>query len=137
MSTATNRLQARLPFATDTKWLFPAKRGRTGHTTNLDKPFRRVVTAAGLDTRQVARHTLRHTAITHMAEAGIDLPTVKRISGHRNLSLVERYSHHQRLARVCWLSVRVNYDRVLRWRGPDLGMLERWKHRCGIEEPRS
>ncbi len=24
---------------------------------------------------------------------GVDLPTVKRISGHKNLSMVERYSH--------------------------------------------
>ncbi|WP_202944828.1 tyrosine-type recombinase/integrase [Nitrosospira multiformis] len=29
------------------------------------------------------RHTLRHTAITHLVQAGVDLPTVKRISGHK------------------------------------------------------
>ena len=49
--------------------------------------------AAGLDVKQVVRHTLRHTAITHLVQAGVDLPTVKRISGHKNLSMVERYSH--------------------------------------------
>ena len=49
--------------------------------------------AAGLDVTQVIRHTLRHTAITHLVQAGVDLPTVKRISGHKNLSMVERYSH--------------------------------------------
>jgi hypothetical protein len=26
-------------------------------------------------------------------QAGIDLPTVKRISGHKTLQMVERYSH--------------------------------------------
>jgi integrase len=62
-------------------------------TVNLDKPFRRCVLAAGLDVKQVVRHTLRHTAITHLVQAGVDLPTVKRISGHKNLSMVERYSH--------------------------------------------
>lgn len=41
----------------------------------------------------MVRHTLRHTAITHLVQAGVDLPTVKRISGHKNLSMVERYSH--------------------------------------------
>ena len=56
---------------------------------NLD----RCVLAAGLDVKQVVRHTLRHTAITHLVQAGVDLPTVKRISGHKNLSMVERYSH--------------------------------------------
>ena len=49
--------------------------------------------AAGLDVKQVVRHTLRHTAITHLVQAGVDLPTVKRIIGHKNLSMVERYSH--------------------------------------------
>lgn len=48
---------------------------------------------AVLDTALVVRHTLRHTAITHLVQAGVDLPTVKRISGHKNLSMVERYSH--------------------------------------------
>ncbi|MBF0132384.1 MAG: tyrosine-type recombinase/integrase [Magnetococcales bacterium] len=35
----------------------------------------------------------RHTAITHLIQAGADLPTVKRISGHETLIMVERYSH--------------------------------------------
>ena len=76
-----------------TPWLFPSPGARDGHTVNLDKPFRRVVTRAGLDPTSVVRHTLRHTAITHLVQAGVDLPTVKRISGHKNLSMVERYSH--------------------------------------------
>ncbi|MBF0152722.1 MAG: tyrosine-type recombinase/integrase [Magnetococcales bacterium] len=46
-----------------------------------------------LDPFQIVRHTLRHTAITHLVQAGIDLPTVKRISGHKTLAMVERYSH--------------------------------------------
>ena len=46
-----------------------------------------------MDPSQVVRHTLRHTAITHLVQAGVDLPTVKRISGHKTLSMVERYSH--------------------------------------------
>jgi integrase len=74
-------------------WLFPSPAAKEGHTVNLDKPFRRVVANAGLDTSLVVRHTLRHTAITHLVQAGVDLPTVKRISGHKNLSMVERYSH--------------------------------------------
>ena len=75
------------------QWLFPSPAAKDGRTVNLDKPFRRCVLAAGLDVRQVVRHTLRHTAITHLVQAGVDLPTVKRISGHKNLSMVERYSH--------------------------------------------
>lgn len=74
-------------------WLFPAEKSITGHCVNIDKPFRRVVAAAGLNPKEVVRHTLRHTAITHLVQAGIDLPTIKRISGHKTLQMVERYSH--------------------------------------------
>lgn len=74
-------------------WLFPSEKSKTGHTVNVEKPWKRVVLAAGLDPKQVVRHTLRHTAITHLVQAGVDLPTVKRISGHKTLAMVERYSH--------------------------------------------
>ncbi len=78
------------------KWLFPTanqKLSSTGHLMNIERPFRRVVKTAGLDAAKVVRHTLRHTAISHLVQAGIDLPTVKRISGHKTLQMVERYSH--------------------------------------------
>lgn len=74
-------------------WLFPSVSAKQGHTVDVRKSFIRVVTAAGLDPKQVVRHTLRHTAITHLVQAGVDLPTVKRISGHKTMSMVERYSH--------------------------------------------
>ena len=33
------------------------------------------------------------TAITHLVQAGVDLPAVKRISGHKTLIMAERYTH--------------------------------------------
>jgi integrase len=75
------------------QWLFPSKTAKPGHMIAIEKTFRRVVKAAGLDPYQVVRHTLRHTAITHLVQAGVDLPTVKRISGHKTLIMVERYAH--------------------------------------------
>lgn len=74
-------------------WLFPSGLSASGHTMNIEKPFRRVIIAAGLDPAEVVRHTLRHTAITYLVQTGVDLPTVKRISGHKTLQMVERYSH--------------------------------------------
>ena len=76
-------------------WLFPATKSNSvsGHTVSIEKPFRRVTEAAGLNSKEIVRHTLRHTAITHLVQAGVDLPTVKRISGHKTLQMVERYSH--------------------------------------------
>jgi integrase len=78
---------------TDNPWLLPVDSSKSGHTTEIAKPFRRVVAAAGLDPKQVIRHTLRHTAISHLVQAGVDLPTVQRISGHKSMAMVMRYSH--------------------------------------------
>lgn len=86
----TGYLEAAQP---GTPWLFPSPGAKSGHVMDIRKPFRRVVEAAGLDPDQVVRHTMRHTAITHLVQAGVDLPTVKRISGHKTLAMVERYAH--------------------------------------------
>jgi site-specific recombinase XerD len=56
---------------------------------DIRKPYRRVVAAAGMNPEEV----LRHTAITHLVQAGVDLPTIKRISGQKTSSMVERYAH--------------------------------------------
>jgi integrase len=76
-----------------TPWLFPSVGTCHGHTVDVRKAFVRSVIRAGLDPKQVVRHTLRHTAITHLVQAGVDLPTVKQISGHKTLAMVERYAH--------------------------------------------
>jgi integrase len=75
------------------EWLFPSIGSSTGHAVAIEKPYRRVVAAAGLDPKVIVRHTLRHTAITHLVQANVDLPTVQRVSGHKTLAMVVRYAH--------------------------------------------
>jgi site-specific recombinase XerD len=41
----------------------------------------------------VTPHVMRHTAITKLVQAGVDLPTVQRVSGHKTLAMVLRYTH--------------------------------------------
>ena len=36
---------------------------------------------------------MRHTAITKLVQAGVDLPTIQTISGHKTLAMVLRYTH--------------------------------------------
>jgi integrase len=36
---------------------------------------------------------MRHTAITNLVQAGVDLPTIQNISGHKTLAMVPRYTH--------------------------------------------
>ncbi|HEY1301058.1 MAG TPA: site-specific integrase [Stellaceae bacterium] len=76
-------------------YLFPArnKDSGSGHLARMDRPFRDAVKRAGLDPAVVTPHVLRHTAITRLVEAGVDLPTVQRISGHKTLTMVLRYAH--------------------------------------------
>lgn len=74
-------------------WLFPSPTSKSGHMIDIRKPFIKAVKAAGLNPSLIVRHTLRHTAITHLVQARVDLPTVKRISGHKTLAMVEKYAH--------------------------------------------
>jgi integrase len=77
-------------------WIFPAARpglAKVGHRTRMDRPFRRAVEAAGLDPAAVTPHVMRHTAITRLVQAGVDLSTIQRISGHRTIRMVQHYTH--------------------------------------------
>jgi integrase len=76
-------------------WIFPSPHADsgTGHRARMDRPFRDAVIRAGLDPEMVTPHTMRHTAITRLVKAGVDLPTVQRISGHKTMAMVLRYSH--------------------------------------------
>lgn len=76
-------------------WIFPSphKDSGTGHRARMDRPFRDAVKAAGLDPDVVTPHVMRHTAITALVKAGADLPTIQRISGHKTLTMVMRYTH--------------------------------------------
>ncbi len=66
---------------------------KSGHRRNMSKQFARTVTRAELDTAKVTPHIMRHTAITQLVQSGVDLPTIKSISGHKTLSVLMRYVH--------------------------------------------
>jgi len=87
--------------ATHCDWLFPSRHDparplqwlRMAHMTALQKakivlPFR--------------LHDLRHTALTRMAMAGVDLPTLRELAGHASIQMTIRYLHptpeHKRTA---------------------------------------
>jgi integrase len=77
-------------------WIFPSPRPSTsssGHRDRMAKPFRNAVRRAGLDPKIVTPHVMRHTAITKLVQAGVDLPTIQSISGHKTLAMVLRYTH--------------------------------------------
>lgn len=76
-------------------YLFPTGRADATHPHRQDmaKQFRRAVERAKLDPAKVTPHVLRHTAITELVKAGVDLPTIQKVSGHKTLAMVLRYTH--------------------------------------------
>ena len=76
-------------------WIFPSPHSDTaaGHRARIDRPLREAVKAAGLNSDGITPHVRRHTAITKLVQAGVDLPTVQRISGHKTLAMYVRYTH--------------------------------------------
>jgi integrase len=75
-------------------YIFPSKcsTAKHPHRTSMALPFRRCVERAGLEPKRVTPHILRHTAITKLVLAGVDLPTIQRFSGHKTLEMVLRYT---------------------------------------------
>lgn len=66
---------------------------KTGYRHTFRKAFARAAEKSGLDPATVTPHVMRHTAITRLVKAGVDLPTVQRVSGHKTISMVLRYAH--------------------------------------------
>ena len=76
-----------------TTWLFAGQTPSGQRSLGaLQRVVRQAVRAAGF-TKQVSLHTLRHSYATHLLEAGVDLITIQRLLGHRNLQTTARYIH--------------------------------------------
>ncbi len=75
------------------EWIFPSPKSASGHIEDMKTAFKRCVIRAGLSPKEVVPHTMRHTAITNLAETGADIPTIQEFSGHLSLKMVMRYTH--------------------------------------------
>lgn len=84
-------------------FLFPMHselHGNRGRMSREALSFAEVLKAAGLYGQGFTFHSLRHTAATRLAGAGVGLETRKRILGHTVDATARRYDHDEHLAEV-------------------------------------
>jgi integrase len=76
-------------------WIFPTQSAgaKFPYRRTMHRQFERAVIRAGLEPTKVTPHVMRHTGITRLVKAGVDLPTIQKISGHKTLAMVLRYVH--------------------------------------------
>jgi len=72
--------------------LFLNLRGRRLSRQGMFDVVRANAIKAGIGAEKVSPHVLRHSAATHMVEAGADLRTVQEILGHATISTTQIYT---------------------------------------------
>ena len=72
-------------------WLFPRRDGASPLSVwQAQHVFDKATRRAGI-TKRGGIHALRHAAATQWLEAGVPLPTIQRVLGHRSLQTTARY----------------------------------------------
>jgi len=74
------------------KWLFMGQNEQKYSTRSIQQIFKRAVQKARIS-KKVTPHSLRHSRLTHLCEAGVDIYKLKEIAGHSNIKTTEIYLH--------------------------------------------
>lgn len=75
--------------------VFPGKTEKTkGKPLAIENIFRAALKDAAIENFRF--HDLRHSAASYLVMAGVPMPTVAEILGHRDLKMTQRYSHLSR-----------------------------------------
>jgi integrase len=80
---------SKIPQHPDNDYFFAGKDGNPFHDVRTS--FENACRRAGINDFHF--HDLRHTFVTHMIDAGIDLYVIGKIVGHTNATMTERYGH--------------------------------------------
>jgi integrase len=81
---------------TSNAWLFVGPKGGRISTAVLRDATHWDEVVASLGYEHSVRHDLRHPGLTWMADAGVPVHVLRKISGHGSLSMTQRYLHPDR-----------------------------------------
>lgn len=74
--------------------IFTTERGQPMREETYRRQFLALLRRAGVDPKDVTPHTFRHTATSHLVDAGVPLGTISDLLGHVDLTmLVKNYRH--------------------------------------------
>ena len=79
-----------LPVTEGNPYVLPGRNG-LGHLVNIDKPWRRIRKAAGLE--DVRLHDLRRTVGSWLAQDGISLHLIGKVLNHADAKTTAVYAH--------------------------------------------
>ncbi len=85
-------LDARNAIATSCSRLLVTPRGTPVTEPSIRARLQRLAKTAGISDR-VTPHMLRHTAATHLCDAGIDIRVIQRLLGHASIATTALYTH--------------------------------------------
>lgn len=75
-----------------TEHLLVTRHGKAVSTQHIRNALRGIANKTPI-TRPITPHMLRHTAATHLLEAGVDIRFVQTLLGHQSISTTEMYTH--------------------------------------------
>jgi len=73
------------------EYLFLSTTGRPFTCAEVNRALQRAAVTAGL--RDICLYTLRHSFISRLVQAGVSLPEVAALAGHRDIRMTMRYAH--------------------------------------------